>query len=68
MIYKSKFFRTEPEARLFQEQNGRGALYILSDLSPTKSSYLAEAAMSEMSEMSEKYMKEHPFCVAWNEK
>ena len=65
MIYKSKFFRTEPEARLFQEQNGRGALYILEDLSPTKSSYLTEAAMSEMSE---KYMKEHPFCVAWNEK
>lgn len=62
MLYMHKFFKTETEARAYKKSHG-GAMYSGKDGSKTRQSYTVEACMEGMTE---KQMKERPYCVAWN--
>lgn len=62
-MYCHEFFKTEKEARAFQQEQGFGALYRKNGVS-SRDDYLAEAVIAGLTL---DQMTEKPFCIAWKE-
>lgn len=64
-MYYNKFFKTLPEAKAFQKENG-GALYSGTPKSKTKKEFMAEKAIAFDARMEIVDASVTPYCVAWN--
>ena len=62
MLYAHEFFKTEKDAKAFQQKRG-GALYCGFPGSETAEDYRVEACVEELTQTQR---EDRPYCVVWN--